>query len=178
MLKYVSKRNDFGYVGILAPASTVAYNDAEWIAGAKGFRTLHPSISQTLAQRVGCPSLRYLYAAERENSSNAILARPPQDVIKAQLHLRGLDFAALRADSQLSVQLLMEFVNLGMVFGASAVHFMFDPRQYKAQSLLQSQLADYQGASVLIHFADCVLSPNDVALHHLPCEQDKVSHVH
>ena len=45
--------------GIMAPAASLHFNDAPWLAEGSGLRLAHPDIPTAVAERLGSRSLRY-----------------------------------------------------------------------------------------------------------------------
>ncbi|KAK6241558.1 hypothetical protein SCA6_006947 [Theobroma cacao] len=144
--------------GVLMSAGELVYNDAPWIESSAlvGKHFVHPSINNDLANRLGVKSLRCLSLVSKDMTKD----------------LPCMDFA--RINELLSLYdnnefLLFDLLELADCCKAKKLHLIFDKREHPHQSLLQHNLAEFQGPALVAILEGASLSREEIsALQLLP----------
>ncbi|GLT87071.1 hypothetical protein SLE2022_051720 [Rubroshorea leprosula] len=138
--------------GVLRSVADLVYNDAPWMENSalvsKHF--VHPTISNDLADTLGVKSLRCLSLVN-------------EDMIK---DLPCMDFA--RINELLSTYgsndfLLFDLLELADCCKATKLHLIFDKREHPSQSLLQHNLAEFQGPALVAILEGASLSREEIS---------------
>ncbi|KAF9624036.1 hypothetical protein IFM89_007734 [Coptis chinensis] len=138
--------------GVLMCAADLVYNDAPWMENTNlaACHFVHPSISNDLANRLGVQSLRCLSLVDEEMTKD--LPCMDYDRIRELLALYGnCDY------------LLFDLLDLADSCKAKKLHFIFDKREHSRQSLLQNNLGDFQGPSLVAVLEGATLSQEEVS---------------
>jgi hypothetical protein len=135
---------------VLAPASSLAFDDAPWISaqltsrGAGGMRFVHKAVDVKAAVLFGARSLR-----EQLFSGDAMVcpsASSVHDII-------GHDDIA---------DAIGDLVGLADSLGSRAVHLLYDDRSYPSESLMHPGLASTQGPSLTMYIEGVVLGSEEL----------------
>ena len=62
--------------GIMAPAASLHFNDAPWLAEGSGLRLAHPDVPAAVAERLGARSLRYQHQVCRWMVASHVTTSP------------------------------------------------------------------------------------------------------
>lgn len=127
--------------GRLFPASELIFNDAAWLAsgdGDEGLRLVHDAVSLSAAERLGARSLRFMHVVDKELSAD--LPCPPAAEIAGALSAASADIKHFLSD-------LLEVADC---LGCTRVDVTLDTRTHGRQSLLQPNLAAFQGPALLV----------------------------
>ena len=139
--------------GVMAPASLLIHNDAEWLLGGDGdgggggggggidasnLRLVHPSVPGFAAEILGARSLRNLYAVDKQSTDR--LPCPSAQTLRRLLPAYG-DAA----------HALMDIAEIADTVGASGMEVRLDLRKYPSRSLLLPQLAGFQAGGDGVH---------------------------
>lgn len=144
--------------GFLVYSEDLVFNDAPWMENkiSIGKKFVHPSISNDLAMRLGVQSLRCLSLVDEETAKD----------------LACMDFARICELLTLYASddfLLFDLLELADSCNTKKMHILFDKREHLRQSLLQHNLGDFQGPSLLVIFEGTSLSREEVtSLQFLP----------
>ncbi|KAG8376019.1 hypothetical protein BUALT_Bualt09G0019400 [Buddleja alternifolia] len=140
------------YTGVLTGAGDLVYNDAPWMKTnyLVGKRFVHSSISYDLANRLGVQSLRSLSLVSKELTKD--LPCMDYNKICELLESHGnYEF------------LLFDLLELADCCKAKKLHLIFDKREHSRQSLLQHNLAEFQGPALVAILEGASLSGDEVA---------------
>ncbi|XP_073158695.1 uncharacterized protein [Henckelia pumila] len=137
---------------VLRAAGDLVYNDAPWIEthSLVGKRCVHPSISYDLANRLGIQSLRSVSLVSKELTKDL----PCMDYSKISELLEShgnFEF------------LLFDLIELADCCKTDKLHLVFDKREHPRQSLLQHNLAEFQGPALVAILEGASLSGDEVA---------------
>ncbi|KAK4397028.1 Sacsin [Sesamum angolense] len=138
--------------GVLIGAADLVYNDAPWMEtnSVVGKRFVHSSISHDLANRLGIQSLRSLSLVSKELTKDF----PCMDYNKITELLES------HGDYEF---LLFDLLELADCCKAKKLHLIFDKREHPRQSLLQHNLAEFQGPALVAILEGASLSGDEVA---------------
>ncbi|XP_075490038.1 uncharacterized protein LOC142528761 isoform X2 [Primulina tabacum] len=138
--------------GVLRAAGDLVYNDAPWmeIHSPVGKRCVHPSISYDLANRLGVQSLRSLSLVSKELTKDL----PCMDYSKINELLESHGNYEF---------LLFDLIELADCCKTDKLHLIFDKREHPRQSLLQHNLAEFQGPALVAVLEGASLSGDEVA---------------
>ncbi|GMH07070.1 hypothetical protein Nepgr_008910 [Nepenthes gracilis] len=138
--------------GILMFAGDLVYNDAPWMEHniSAGRNFVHPSISNSLASRLGVQSLRFMSFVDEEMAKDL----PCMD------YARISELLTSYASSDF---LIFDLIELADCCNAKKLHIIFDKREHSRQSLLQHNLGEFQGPALLAVFEDASLSREEVS---------------
>ncbi|KAL0410666.1 UNVERIFIED_CONTAM: Sacsin [Sesamum latifolium] len=138
--------------GVLRGAADLVYNDAPWMEtnSVVGKRFVHSSISHDLANRLGIQSLRSLSLVSKELTKDF----PCMDYNKITELLES------HGDYEF---LLFDLLELADCCKAKKLHLIFDKREHPRQSLLQHNLAEFQGPALVAILEGASLSGDEVA---------------
>ncbi|MQL84580.1 hypothetical protein Taro_017078 [Colocasia esculenta] len=137
--------------GGLIHAMDVVYNDAPWMEknGPVNKHFTHPNISDDLAKKLGLQSLRSLSLVNDELTKDL----PCMDYSKIT------ELLALYGNNDF---LLFDLLELADCCSARKVHLIHDKREHPRQSLLQHNLGEFQGPSVLVIMEGVTLSRDEL----------------
>ncbi|KZV50624.1 sacsin [Dorcoceras hygrometricum] len=137
---------------VLRAAGDLVYNDAPWIETQflAGKRCVHPLISYDLANRLGVQSLRSLPLVSKELTKEL----PCMDYSKISELLES------HGNSEF---LLFDLIELADCCKTNKLHLIFDKREHPRQSLLQHNLAEFQGPALVAILEGASLSGDEVA---------------
>ena len=159
--------------GVMAPASALVHNDAEWLLGGgdaaaddddddaktrassggvdvSALRLTHPSVPCAIAEALGARSLRALYAVDK--SSTDRLPCPSAATLR-----RLLPAYDDRAHA------FSDVAEVADVVCARGLEISLDLKTYKSRSLLLPQLAQFQGPAVTIRLPGVSLAADEIA---------------
>lgn len=133
--------------GVLMSAGDLVYNDAPWMENSSlvGRHFVHPSISNDLAERLGVQSVRCLSLVSEDMTKDL----PCMDYKKIK------ELLALYGNSEF---LLFDLLELADCCNAKKLHLIYDKREHPRQSLLQHNLGEFQGPSLVAIFEGACLS--------------------
>ncbi|OMO98695.1 Zinc finger, RING-type [Corchorus olitorius] len=138
--------------GVLRSAGELVYNDAPWIENSAlvGKKFVHPNINNDLANRLGVKSIRCLSLVSDDMTKD----------------LPCMDFAKI--NELLSVYgnnefLLFDLLELADCCKAKKLHLIFDKREHPHQSLLQHNLAEFQGPALVAILEGASLSREELS---------------
>ncbi|KAL8139892.1 hypothetical protein V2J09_005913 [Rumex salicifolius] len=139
-------------LAVLRNSRDLVYNDAPWMEDriSVGREFVHPSISNELATRLGVQSLRCMSLVDEEMTKDL----PCMDYARIDellTHYMSTDF------------LLFDLLELADSCGTMKIHIIFDNRHHPQQSLLQHNLGDFQGPSLVAIFEDANLSREEIS---------------
>jgi sacsin len=122
--------------GRLCRADDLVFNDAAWLAddGETGPRLVHPDVQNEVAEKLGARSLRYLFLVDQEMTSD--------------VPCPGLGLTRMVNDDRKLV--LFDLLEVADVAGARRVEVLVDGREHPRQSLLQPNLAPFQGPAIVV----------------------------
>ncbi|RAL41091.1 hypothetical protein DM860_008789 [Cuscuta australis] len=137
--------------GVLMYSEDLVSNDAPWMDNSIsiGKNFVHSSISSGLAMRLGLKSLRCLSLVDEEMAKD----------------LACMDFARISELLMLYASddfLLFDLLELGDSCNTKKLHVIFDKREHPRQSLLQHNLGDFQGPSLLVILEGASLTMEEV----------------
>ncbi|KAL7096896.1 hypothetical protein ACP275_10G109500 [Erythranthe tilingii] len=144
--------------GMLIGAANLVYNDAPWMEpnSLGGKRFVHSSISYDLAGRLGIQSLRSLSFVSKELTKDF----PCMDYNKIRELLESYGNYEF---------LLFDLLELADCCKAKKLHLIFDKREHPRQSLLQHNLAEFQGPALVVILEGASLNGDEVgSLQFLP----------
>ncbi|XP_010245479.1 PREDICTED: sacsin [Nelumbo nucifera] len=138
--------------GVLMCSMDLVYNDAPWMENASlsAKHFVHPSISNDLASRLGIQSLRCLSLVDEETTKDL----PCLD------YNRISELLALYGNSNF---LLFDLLELADCCKARMMHLIFDKREHPRQSLLQHNLGEFQGPSLVVIMEGATLTREEVS---------------
>eukprot|EP00897_Mesotaenium_endlicherianum_P007203 jgi/Mesen1/6510/ME000332S05518 len=137
--------------GVLAPAKDLAFNDATWLADVTKRRLVHKDVPIDLAERLGARSLRHLMSFDQEMTNN-LQCLPAGTIAKL------LDIWQDRD------HLLFDLLEVAEDVGAKRMEVVYDQRHHSTQSLLDSNLSQFQGPSLTVMLDGATLSTNEICL--------------
>ncbi|KAL6536570.1 hypothetical protein OROGR_013142 [Orobanche gracilis] len=138
--------------GVLIGADDLVYNDAPWMGTSSLFdkRFVHSSISYDLAIKLGIQSVRSLSLVSKEFSRDFPCMN--YNKIRELLESHGnFEF------------LLFDLLELADCCKAKELHLIFDKREHSRQSLLQHNLAEFQGPALVAVLEGASLSRDEIA---------------
>ncbi|KAK4746859.1 hypothetical protein SAY87_025896 [Trapa incisa] len=137
--------------GILLYARNLLYNDAPWMESTTLVekRFIHPSISNDLASKLGIQSIRSVSLVDEE----MIKDLPCMDYSKIK------DLLALFGGDEF---LLFDLLELADCCKAKKLHVIVDKREHHCESLLQQNLAEFQGPGLVVILEGVTLSREEV----------------
>lgn len=135
--------------GRLSRAEDLVFNDASWLAGdgETGPRLVHPDVSNEVAEKLGARSLRYMFLVDQEMTSD--------------VPCPGLELTRAVTDEPKLV--LFDLLEVADVAGARRVEICIDGREHPRQSLLQPNLAPFQGPGVVFRMDGPPLSVQELS---------------
>ncbi|KAI3443790.1 hypothetical protein Pfo_000455 [Paulownia fortunei] len=138
--------------GVLIGAADLVYNDAPWMESNSlvGKRFVHSSISYDLANRLGIQSLRSISLVSKELTKDF----PCMDYNKICELLESYGNYEF---------LLFDLLELADCCKAKKLHLIFDKREHPRQSLLQHNLAEFQGPALVAILEGASLSGDEIA---------------
>ncbi|RDX78476.1 Sacsin, partial [Mucuna pruriens] len=136
--------NDFG---VLMHAGDLVYNDAPWLENSSiiGRHFIHPIISNDLADKLSVQSVRCLSLVSDDLTKDL----PCMDYNKVN------ELLALYGNNEF---LLFDLLELADYCKAKRLHLIYDKREHPRQSLLQHNLGEFQGPSLLAILEGACLS--------------------
>ncbi|CAK0875091.1 unnamed protein product [Prorocentrum cordatum] len=162
--------NPRGQVRILMPTSERAlrpveecvFNNMTWLPDVEtadlslgSYRLVHPKISHTVAHTCGCRGLSLVYAAEATDTAGAAWYEAAGQSEPMTTRLKNL-----LKDYPSDISMFKEMVQNADDAGATKVHFVWDWRQHRSQSLLTPDMDRWQGPALWI-FNDACFSERD-----------------
>ncbi|KAK1273593.1 hypothetical protein QJS04_geneDACA019168 [Acorus gramineus] len=137
--------------GILMCAADLVYNDAPWMEknSILNKHFTHPIINDDLAKRLGVQSLRCLSLVNEEMTKDL----PCMD------YMRICELLTLYGDGEF---LLFDLLELADRCKSKKLHVIFDKREHPRQSLLQHNLGDFQGSSLIVILEGTSLSREEL----------------
>ncbi|KAL3643316.1 hypothetical protein CASFOL_014131 [Castilleja foliolosa] len=138
--------------GVLIGAGDLVYNDAPWMEtnSLVGKRFVLSSISFDLANRLGIQSVRSLSLVSKEFTKDF----PCMDYNKI------CELLESHGDCEF---LLFDLLELADCCKAKNLHLIFDKREHPRQSLLQHNLAEFQGPALVAVLEGASLSGDEIA---------------
>ncbi|GER32765.1 zinc finger family protein, partial [Striga asiatica] len=138
--------------GVLTAAGDLVYNDAPWMEtnALIGKRFVHSSISYDLASRLGIQSVRSLSLVSKEFTKDFPCME--YNKISELLESHG-DYEFL----------LFDLLELADCCKARKLHLIFDKREHPHQTLLQHNLAEFQGPALVAVLEGTRLSGDEIA---------------
>ncbi|KAK6149340.1 hypothetical protein DH2020_016865 [Rehmannia glutinosa] len=138
--------------GVLICAADLVYNDAPWMETnyIVGKHFVHSSISYDLANRLGIQSVRSLSLVSKEFTKDF----PCMDYNKISELLESHGNYEF---------LLFDLLELADCCKAKKLHLIFDKREHPRQSLLQHNLAEFQGPALVAVLEGASLSGDEIA---------------
>ncbi|KAL3825148.1 hypothetical protein ACJIZ3_021177 [Penstemon smallii] len=144
--------------GVLICAGDLVYNDAPWMETNPlvGKRFVHSSISYDLANKLGIQSLRSLSLVSKELTKD-VPCMDYNKICELQKSHGNYEF------------LLFDLLELADCCKAKKLHLIFDKREHPRQSLLQHNLAEFQGPGLVAILEGASLTGDEVgSLQFLP----------
>ncbi|KAL8483693.1 hypothetical protein ACS0TY_026393 [Phlomoides rotata] len=140
------------FTGVLIGAADLVYNDAPWMETnyVVGKRFVHSSISYDLANKLGIQSLRSLSLVSKELTKDF----PCMDYSKI------CDLLESHGNYEF---LLFDLLELADCCKAKKLHIIFDKREHPRQSLLQHNLAEFQGPALVAILEGASLSGDELS---------------
>ncbi|KAK3017644.1 hypothetical protein RJ639_003236 [Escallonia herrerae] len=138
--------------GVLMYAGDLVFNDAPWMESSTlvSKQYVHPSISHDLANRLGIQSLRCLSLVSEEMTKD----------LPCMEYARICDLLGLYGNNDF---LLFDLLELADCCKAKKLHLIFDKREHPHQSLLQHNLAEFQGPALVAILEGAILNREEVA---------------
>ncbi|PIN27221.1 hypothetical protein CDL12_00014 [Handroanthus impetiginosus] len=138
--------------GVLVRAANLVYNDAPWMENHSlvGKHFVHSSVSYNLANRLGIHSLRSLSLVSKELTKDF----PCMDYNK---------ICELLESHGAYEFLLFDLLELADCCKAKKLHLIFDKREHPHQSLLQHNLAEFQGPAPVVILEGASLNGDEMA---------------
>ncbi len=131
----------------MSPASELVFNDAPWIvdpAILSKYTIVAPEISNELAEKIGCQSLRKLVVGGEQKRDTSVLTCPNSRTISARLGNFALD-PGFTKFTPVMQYMLFDLLEIADSTGCTNVQFFYDTNSYPTQSLLHSTLSTFQG---------------------------------
>ncbi|XP_031371785.1 sacsin isoform X1 [Punica granatum] len=137
--------------GILVCARDLVFNDAPWMETATvEKRFVHLSISNDLASKLGIQSVRSVSLVDEEMTKDL----PCMDFSKIK------ELLAMFGSTEF---LLFDLLELADCCKAKKFHVIVDKREHRHQSLLQQNLAEFQGPALVVILEGVTLSREEVS---------------
>ncbi|GFQ05377.1 sacsin [Phtheirospermum japonicum] len=138
--------------GVLTSAGDLVYNDVPWMEtnSLVGKRFVHSNISFDLANRLGIQSVRSLSLVSKEFTKDF----PCMDYNKI------CELLESHGDCEF---LLFDLLELADCCKAKKLYLIFDKREHPRQSLLQHNLAEFQGPALVAVLEGASLSGDEIA---------------
>ncbi|XP_042037175.1 sacsin isoform X1 [Salvia splendens] len=138
--------------GVLMGSADLVYNDAPWMESNSlaGKRFVHSSISFDLANRLGIQSLRSLSLVSKELTKD----------FPCMAYSKIIELLESHGNYEF---LLFDLLELADCCKAKKLHLIFDKREHPRQSLLQHNLAEFQGPALVAILEGASLSGDEVA---------------
>lgn len=143
----------------MEPANILVYNDAPWLNDPTilaNYKQVSPDVSDEIAQKLGCGSLRSceLKGGEKSTRDTSVLTCPVASTITARLGNFALD-SNFSNFSPIMQFLAFDLLEVADSLSCTSVHFLHDSTSYPSQSILLPSLAPFQGPALTILFRDC-----------------------
>lgn len=143
----------------MEPANILVYNDAPWLtdpAILSNYKQVSSDISNDVAQKLGCASLRESESQGEEQSTTrdiSVLTCPVASTIATRLGNFATDDTS--NFSTIMQYLAFDLLEVADSLSCSSVHFLQDDNVYPSQSILLPALAPFQGPSLTVLFRNC-----------------------
>jgi len=144
--------------GALMRSRDLVYNDAPWLcaslSGKVRLRFVHEDVGQSAAAAVGCKSLREVLLSD-QSSMQSIPCPTLSSVSELVKKIRTLAW-------------IHDVLEMADDVGTQKIHFVWDDRDFRSESLVHPGLAETQGPALIIALEGAVMTTEDLVRYSAP----------